>query len=96
MQEVQLLGKLMTTMGVKLDDGIRMHLKTLSERRDRTPHWLMKKAIIDFLDQKESLEKRNLEADAALRDYQVSLSVITRWKNGLIHGVQTRKVHVQD
>ena len=60
----------MTTMGVKLDDEIRMRLKILGERRDRTPHWLMKKAIIDFLDQEEALEKRNLETDAALKDYQ--------------------------
>ena len=60
----------MTTMGVKLDDEIRMRLKTLGARRDRTPHWLMKKAIIDFLDQEEFLDKRNLEADAALQGYQ--------------------------
>ena len=59
-----------TTMGVKLDDEIRTRLKTLGKSRDRTPHWLMKKAIIDFLDQEEALEKRNLEADSALKDYQ--------------------------
>lgn len=60
----------MTTMGVKLDDETRTRLKTLGESRDRTPHWLMKKAITDFLDQEEALEKRNLEADAALKSYQ--------------------------
>ena len=48
-------------MGVKLDEDIRTRLKTLGESRDRTPHWLMKKAITDFLDREEALEKRNLE-----------------------------------
>ena len=60
----------MTTMGVKLDEDTRIRLKTLGESRDRTPHWLMKKAINDFLDQEEALEKRNQEADAALKAYQ--------------------------
>jgi predicted transcriptional regulator len=60
----------MTTMGVKLDEDTRTRLKTLGESRDRTPHWLMKKAISDFLNQEEALEQRNLEADAALIHYQ--------------------------
>ncbi|GFO75221.1 antitoxin [Bathymodiolus platifrons methanotrophic gill symbiont] len=62
----------MTTMGVKLDDTIRNRLKQLGESRDRTPHWLMKKAITDFLDQEEALDKRNQEADVALREYQAT------------------------
>jgi predicted transcriptional regulator len=62
----------MTTMGVKLDEKTRTRLKALGESRDRTPHWLMKKAITDFLDQEEALEIRNQEADAALKDYQTT------------------------
>jgi len=46
----------MTTMGVKLDEDTRTYLKTLGESRDRTQHWLMKKAITDFLDQQEALK----------------------------------------
>lgn len=60
----------MTTMGVKLDEDIRTRLKALGESRDRTPHWLMKKAITDFLDREEKLDKRNREADAALEEYK--------------------------
>jgi predicted transcriptional regulator len=60
----------LTTMGVKLDEDIRTRLKTLGGNRDRTPHWLMKKAITDFLDREEALEKRNLEANEALKSYQ--------------------------
>ena len=57
-------------MGVKLDEEIKSRLKALGESRDRTPHWLMKKAITDFLDREEALEKRNREADEALEEYQ--------------------------
>ncbi len=60
----------MTTMGVKLEEGIRARLKTLGERRDRTPHWLMKKAITEFLEREEELEIRNREADEALAEYR--------------------------
>ncbi len=49
----------MTTMGVKLNDEVRTRLKTLGESRDRTPHWLMKTAITEFLDREEKLDNRN-------------------------------------
>ena len=67
----------MTTMGVKLDDTIRNRLKQLGKSRDRSPHWLMKKAITDFLDREEALEKRNQEADEALREYQATEQYIS-------------------
>ncbi len=60
----------MTTMGVKLDDEVRTRLKALGEGRDRTPHWLMKTAITEFLDREEKLDIRNKEADEALIEYQ--------------------------
>lgn len=36
-----------TTMGVKLDDATRERIKTAATRIDRTPHWLIKQAILD-------------------------------------------------
>ncbi len=36
-----------TTMGVKLDPEARERLKKLGAAKDRTPHWLMKKAILE-------------------------------------------------
>lgn len=58
-----------TTMGVKLDESIRTRLKALGESRDRTPHWLMKKAICEFLEREEALERRNKQADEAYAEY---------------------------
>ena len=59
----------MTTIGVKLNEDIRTRLKTLGESRDRTPHWVMKKAITEFLDRGEELEIRNRAADESLNEY---------------------------
>jgi len=50
-----------TTMGVKLDEDTRDRLKILSELKDRTPHWLMKKAIMEYLDREESYEREKQE-----------------------------------
>ncbi len=44
----------MTTMGVKLDDATRERIKTAAHRIDRTPHWLIKQAIFNYLERLES------------------------------------------
>lgn len=62
----------MTTTGVKLDENTKNRLKALGENRERSPHWLMKKAINEFLDREEDLEQRNLEADDAWNEYQTT------------------------
>ncbi len=57
-------------MGVKLEEATRTRLKTLGKRRDRSPHWLMKKAITEFLEREEERERRNRETDEALEEYR--------------------------
>ncbi len=39
-----------TTMGVKLDDATRERIKSAASRIDRTPHWLIKQAIFNYLE----------------------------------------------
>ena len=51
----------MGSRAVKLDDETYGRLKALGAARKRTPHWLMKEAILQFLDREE-------EADAIRRD----------------------------
>ncbi len=73
-----------TTMGVKLDEQTRDRLKTLGETRRRSPHWLMREAIREYLEREEEAERRNLEADEAWADYQrtgqfVSNEAMTAW-----------------
>jgi predicted transcriptional regulator len=50
-----------TTIGLKLDDETRARLQRLGESRDRSPHWLMKTAIVAFLDREERIERERLE-----------------------------------
>ena len=45
-----------TTMGVKLDDATRERIKSAATRIDRTPHWLIKQAIFNYLERLESYE----------------------------------------
>ncbi|MER0124599.1 trifunctional transcriptional regulator/proline dehydrogenase/L-glutamate gamma-semialdehyde dehydrogenase [Franconibacter daqui] len=43
-----------TTMGVKLDDATRERIKAAATKIDRTPHWLIKQAIFNYLERLES------------------------------------------
>ncbi|MBI6851786.1 trifunctional transcriptional regulator/proline dehydrogenase/L-glutamate gamma-semialdehyde dehydrogenase [Pseudomonas cichorii] len=43
-----------TTLGVKLDDLTRERLKAAAHSIDRTPHWLIKQAIFNYLEKLES------------------------------------------
>jgi RHH-type proline utilization regulon transcriptional repressor/proline dehydrogenase/delta 1-pyrroline-5-carboxylate dehydrogenase len=49
-----------TTLGVKLDDPTRERLKAAATAIDRTPHWLIKQAIFNYLER--------LEGGASLSD----------------------------
>ena len=43
-----------TTMGVKLDEATRDRIKGAAQRIDRTPHWLIKQAIFNYLERLEN------------------------------------------
>ncbi|MCX8956285.1 trifunctional transcriptional regulator/proline dehydrogenase/L-glutamate gamma-semialdehyde dehydrogenase [Erwinia psidii] len=53
-----------TTMGVKLDEATRERIKLAASQIDRTPHWLIKQAIYNYLEQ--------LERGAALPEMSVA------------------------
>ncbi|MCI3203533.1 MULTISPECIES: trifunctional transcriptional regulator/proline dehydrogenase/L-glutamate gamma-semialdehyde dehydrogenase [Pandoraea] len=44
-----------TTLGVKVDDLLRSRIKHAATRLDRTTHWLIKQAILAYLENVESL-----------------------------------------
>lgn len=58
-----------TSHGIKLDDKISARLKALGAKRDRSPHWLMRKAIEQYLDQEEKYEAEKAEDMAEYEDY---------------------------
>lgn len=50
-----------TTQGIKLDEETRNRLKALGEKRDRSPHWLMRVAIEGYLEREEKYENEKAE-----------------------------------
>lgn len=62
-----------TTQGIKLDENTQARLKALAEKRKRSPHWLMRTAIENYLEHEEQYEAEKAE-DAA------------RWEHYLITG----------
>lgn len=50
-----------STMGVKLDEEMRERLKVLGEKRERSPHWLMKRAIQEYLNREEAFDHEKQE-----------------------------------
>jgi len=59
-----------TTMGVKLDNDVRDRLKALGTVKERSPHWLMKKAIQEYLEKEEVREREKEEDRQRWQRYQ--------------------------
>lgn len=59
-----------TTVGIKLDEQTRARLNDLGAKKDRAAHWLMKRAILDYLDREERYEQEKQEDEARWQVYQ--------------------------
>ncbi|MGD1878415.1 MAG: CopG family ribbon-helix-helix protein [Kiloniellaceae bacterium] len=55
---------------VKLDEDLTDRLKRLAERRQRTPHALMREAIREYVDREEARESFKEEALASWTAFQ--------------------------
>jgi predicted transcriptional regulator len=58
-------------VAIKLDDDTKDRVKRLAEARQRTPHWLMREAIAQYVDREEKREvfrQDTLKAWANFRD----------------------------
>lgn len=60
------------TRGIKLDAQTHARLQALAELRDRSPHWLMKTAIAEYLDREEAYEREKREDLARWERYQLT------------------------
>lgn len=40
-------------VAIKIDEDIKIRIKNLAEARNRTSHWLMREAIIQFVEREE-------------------------------------------
>ena len=82
-----------TTQGIKLDENTRARLKALAEKRERTPHWLMRTAIEDYLKREEQYEAEKAEDIAEYENYlltgnAVDNTVAAAWLDNLAHGTR--------
>jgi predicted transcriptional regulator len=57
------------TVGIKLDEETRERLKHLSALKERSPHWLMKAALREYLDREEAYERQRHEDQARWERY---------------------------
>ncbi|TCJ12277.1 toxin-antitoxin system [Parasulfuritortus cantonensis] len=80
-----------TTVGVKLDDETRQRLKTVADGLDRTPHWIIKTALAEWLDREEAALKERHEDEVRWARYQESGQAIPQarvmqWLDALATG----------
>lgn len=55
---------------IKLDPTLRDRVHHLAEQRRRTPHWIMREAIAQYVEREEKRESFRQEAMQAWEDYQ--------------------------
>ena len=58
-----------SSVAVKLDDDIRERLHSLGEAQERSTHWLMKRAIVEFLEKEERYQKELVEDTQRWENY---------------------------
>ncbi len=58
------------TTTLKLDDGLKDRIKRLAEARQRTPHWIMREAIADYVQREEAREAFQREAMDSWRSFR--------------------------
>lgn len=58
------------TTSIKLDPTLKARIKKLAANQRRSPHWLMREAIEQYVTQAEQQEKLRQDILAAWQDYE--------------------------
>jgi predicted transcriptional regulator len=58
--------------GIKLDEALHTRLKALSGMKARSPHWLMKAAIEEYVAREEAYEREKREDQERWERYQAT------------------------
>lgn len=61
-----------TTTSVKLEDVIKERVQRLASARQRSAHWLMREAIVQYVEREERQEQMRKDALAAWEDYRAT------------------------
>jgi predicted transcriptional regulator len=57
---------------IKIDPDTKARIKRLADARSRTSHWLMREAIVQYVDREEKRETIRQDAMKAWEDYQAT------------------------
>jgi predicted transcriptional regulator len=61
-----------STTSVKLDDETKRRIQELAKIRRRSPHWLLREAVEQYVEREERREQFRRSALAAWADYQAT------------------------
>lgn len=59
-------------VAIKIETDIKDRVKRLAEARHRTPHWLMREAIHQYVEREEKREAFRQDAITAWNEYQAT------------------------
>ncbi|MBK8336151.1 MAG: CopG family ribbon-helix-helix protein [Sterolibacteriaceae bacterium] len=59
-------------VAIKIDPEIKERVKRLADARRRTPHWLMREAIQQYVEREEKREALRQDAIRAWNEYQTT------------------------
>jgi len=81
-------------VSIKIDEDTKVRVKRLADARHRTPHWLMREAINQYLEREEKREAFRQDALKAWESYRttglhVSAEEANAWLNQLEQGNDT-------
>lgn len=62
----------MVATSIKLDDDLKGRVKHLAAARRRSPHWIMREAIAEYVSREEKSEAFRQGARKALEEYQAT------------------------
>ena len=65
-------------VAIKIDPEIKERVKRLADARQRTPHWLMREAIQQYVEREEKREAMRQDAIRAWKEYQATGLHVTR------------------
>ena len=59
-------------VAIKIDDNTKARLKRLADARHRTPHWLMREAITQYVEREEQREAFRQDTLKAWEEYRTT------------------------
>ena len=79
---------MVTTVGIKLDNETKVRLNHLGQLKDRSSHWLMKRAVAEYLQREEHYEQEKAADAARWQRYEETGEFVTnddmmQWIEGL-------------